>query len=200
MSDLPTATHRPRGPERGSVGRREPTRRRAALFCVSFLFFFFFSFFSHSEARPDHLSSQLQGCIAVGTPSFPWLPALRLLSPGLHFAMVHPNLESLVYAVREEDLPVELWPGSPRSRTRGLEDRVTQQKTRGGVDRQRQGPGKGKLGGALPIRCPPVLCQASAASAPTTHTQLGLLPGMSLGGQPVPRCGGILPESGAEDG
>lgn len=84
-------------------------------FLPSFLFFFLILIL-----KPDRLNSQLQGYIAVGTPSFPWLPELLLPSPGLGFSMVHPNPASMVYVVRKKDLLVELWPGSPRSRMRGL--------------------------------------------------------------------------------
>ncbi|CAI9168839.1 unnamed protein product [Rangifer tarandus platyrhynchus] len=65
-------------------------------------------------------ANQLQGCIAVGTPSFSWLPELLLLSPGFGFSMAHGNPASSVYAAQKKDLLVELWPGSPRSQARGL--------------------------------------------------------------------------------
>lgn len=78
---------------------------------------FFLSFFI---LKPDRLSSQLQGCIAVGTPSFSWLPELLLLSPGFGFFMAHGNPASSVYAAQNKDLLVELWPGSPRRQARGL--------------------------------------------------------------------------------
>ena len=79
---------------------------------------FFLSFFF--ILKPDRLSSQLQGCIAAGTPSFSWLPELLLLSPGFGFSMAHGNPASSVYAAQKKDLLVELWPGSPRSQARGL--------------------------------------------------------------------------------
>nr|XP_020756826.1 uncharacterized protein LOC110142127 [Odocoileus virginianus texanus] len=65
-------------------------------------------------------ANQLQGCIAVGTPSFSWLPELLLLSPGFGFSMAHGNPASSVYAAQKKDLLAELWPGSPRSQARGL--------------------------------------------------------------------------------
>ncbi|KAI4530858.1 hypothetical protein MG293_018716 [Ovis ammon polii] len=85
--------------------------------------------------KPDRLSSQLQGCIAVGTPSFSWLPELLLLSPGFGFFMAHGNPASSVYAAQKKDLLVELWPGSPRRRG-DSEDRVMREKTQGGMDRK----------------------------------------------------------------
>lgn len=86
----------------------------AELRCFVFLSFFFFIL------KPDRLSSQLQGCIAAGTPSFSWLPELLWLSPGFGFFMAHGNPASSVYAAQNEDLLVELWPGSPRRQARGL--------------------------------------------------------------------------------
>lgn len=91
-----------------------PTPAGAELRCFVFLSFFFFIL------KPDRLSSQLQGCIAAGTPSFSWLPELLLLSPGFGFSMAHGNPASSVYAAQKKDLLVELWPGSPRSQARGL--------------------------------------------------------------------------------
>lgn len=105
-----------------------------ALSCAV-LCFFLSLFFFFLILKPDRLSSQLQGCIAVGTPSFSWLPELLLLSPGFGFFMAHGNPASSVYAAQKKDLLVELWPGSPRRRG-DSEDRVMREKTQGGMDRK----------------------------------------------------------------
>lgn len=113
-----------------------PRRRRAALFCVFFFFFLFlFSFFL--ILKPDRLSSQLQGCIAVGTPSFPGLPELLLPSPARASPSCAPARTVCIYGIAcKEDLLARLRPGSPRSWMRGPEDRVKLQKTQGGTARE----------------------------------------------------------------
>lgn len=103
-----------------------------ALSCAVLCFFLSLFFFI---LKPDRLSSQLQGCIAAGTPSFSWLPELLLLSPGFGFFMAPGNPASSVYAAQKKDLLVELWPGSP-CRRGDSEDRVMREKTWGGMDRK----------------------------------------------------------------
>ena len=136
-----------------------PTPACAELRCFVFLSFFFFIL------KPDRLSSQLQGCIAAGTPSFSWLPELLLLSPGFGFSMAHGNPASSVYAAQKKDLLVELWPGSPRSQARGLGGQGDAGEDPGwdGL-KECQGSGQEKLG-IRSIQCPLVFPRAHPVRA-----------------------------------
>ncbi|XP_043305118.1 uncharacterized protein LOC122429059 isoform X1 [Cervus canadensis] len=108
-------THTPQTPrKRVRITGKETANQAPSCAVLCFFLSFFFIL------KPDRLSSQLQGCIAAGTPSFSWLPELLLLSPGFGFSMAHGNAASSVYAAQKNDLLVELWPGSPRSQARGL--------------------------------------------------------------------------------
>ena len=85
----------------------------------------------------------------------PGQPLPAASQPQLRHGHLNPAL--LVYAVQKKDLLLELWPGPPHSRTRGL-GRQGDAAEDPGWDawEERQGPGQGKLG-ILSIQCPLVL-------------------------------------------